>query len=58
MNALPKISTNNIRRFKIVEGGLSKKRVRLNKDGSVDQRHCNKVAGVSSEVLLRKKSKQ
>lgn len=50
MNALPKISTNNIRRFKIVEGGLSKKRVKLNKDGSVDQRHCNKVAGVSSEV--------
>ena len=50
MNALPKTSTNNIRRFKIVEGGLSKKRVKLNKDGSVDQRHCNKVAGVSSEV--------
>lgn len=27
-----------------------KKEVRLNKDGSVDKRHCNKVAGVSSEV--------
>ena len=50
MNALPKTSTNNIIGFKILEGGLSKKRVKLNKDGSVDQRHCNKVAGVSSEV--------
>ncbi len=24
--------------------------IRLNKDGSIDKRHCNKVAGVSSEV--------
>lgn len=50
MNALPKTSTNNIIGFKIIEGGLAKKRVKLKKDGSVDQRHCNKVAGVSSEV--------
>lgn len=50
MNALPKTSTNNIIGFKIIKGGLSENQVRLNKDGSVDQRHCNKVAGVSSEV--------
>lgn len=50
MNALPKTSTNNIIDFKIIKKEFSKKRIKLNKDGSVDQRHCNKVAGVSSEV--------
>ena len=50
MNALPKTSTNNIINFRMIKGELSKKSVKLNKDGSVDQRHCNKVAGVSSEV--------
>ena len=55
MNALPETSTNNIIEnniidFRIVGDKIFAKRVRLNKDGSVDQRHCNKVAGVSSEV--------
>lgn len=34
----------------IIRGGKQEKEVKLNKDGSVDKRHCNKVAGVSSEV--------
>ena len=51
MNALQKTSTNNIIEFNIIKGGLSKEQeVKFNKDGSVDKRHCNKVAGVSSEV--------
>ena len=50
MNALPKTSTNNIIDFRTIKSEFSKKRVKLNKDESVDQRHCNKVAGVSSEV--------
>ena len=54
MGALPKISTDNVIEFdfakKIIRGGLAKRKVKLNKDGSVDKRHCNKVAGVSSEV--------
>ena len=55
MSALPNASTNNVINFngfpaKIIRGGLSKKEVKLNKDGSVDKRHSNKVAGVSSEV--------
>ncbi len=55
MSALPKTSTDNVIDFngfsgKIIRGGLSKKEVRLNKDGSIDKRHSNKVAGVSSEV--------
>ena len=53
MGAVPAIKplTNNIIEFKIVKGGLSKEpKVKLNKDGSIDKRHSNKVAGVSSEV--------
>lgn len=54
MSALPKTSTNNVIDIdfskRIIRGGLAKKEVRLNKDGSVDKRHSNKVAGVSSEV--------
>lgn len=53
MSALPQISTNNIINIdfsKSIRGGKSKRKVNLNKDGSVDKRHCNKVAGVSSEV--------
>ena len=51
MSALPKPLTNNIIEFNIIKGGLSKEsKVKLNKDGSVDKRHSNKVAGVSSEV--------
>lgn len=55
MGALPKTATDNVIDFsvlskKIIKGGLSKKEVKLNKDGTVDKRHSNKVAGVSSEV--------
>lgn len=53
MSALPvpNTSTDKIIELTIVNGKLSKKpEVRYNKDGSVDKRHTNKVAGVSSEV--------
>ena len=51
MNAVPKYLTNNVIDFNIIKGGLSKEqKVNLNKDGTVDKRRCNKVAGVSSEV--------
>ena len=54
MNALPKVSTNNVIDIdftkRIIRGGLSKNKVKLNKDGSIDKRHPNKAAGVSSEV--------
>ena len=53
MSAVPALKplTNNIIEFKFIKGGLSNEReVKLNKDGSVDKRHSNKVAGVSSEV--------
>lgn len=51
MNALPKITTDNVIEFNIIKGGLSKEqKAKLNKDGSIDKRHSNKVAGVSSEV--------
>lgn len=44
-----KITTDNVIRPKLHIVGEDKK-VRYNKDGSVDKRHPNKVAGVSSEV--------
>lgn len=51
MNALPKTSTSNVIEFSVIKGGLSKgKKVKLNKDGTVNKSHPNKVAGVSSEV--------
>ena len=55
MSALPKILTDNVIDFngysgKIIRGGLSKKEVKLNKDGTVNKTRPNKVAGVSSEV--------
>lgn len=50
MSALSKISTSNVIEFSIIEGGLSKQKVKLNKDGSVNKVRPNKVAGVSSEV--------
>lgn len=50
MTALSKTSTNNVIEFSIIEGGLSKQKVKLNKDGSVNKVRPNKVAGVSSEV--------
>jgi integrase len=51
MTALPKYDTDNVINLSVVNGKLFKKEeVRYNKDGSVDKRHCNKVAGVSTEV--------
>lgn len=49
--ANPKPTTNNVIELAIIDGKLGKKpEVRYNKDGTVDKRHSNKVAGVSSEV--------
>ena len=46
-----KQETNNVITLSVVNGKLYKKpKVRYNKDGSIDKRHTNKVAGVSSEV--------
>lgn len=55
MAALPvrkeEVERNNIIRLSIVDGKLGvKPEVRYNKDGSIDKRHPNKVAGESSEV--------
>lgn len=50
MNALPKTSTNNIIDIRVIGDKIFATRVKYNKDGSIDQRQCNKVAGVSSEV--------
>lgn len=48
---VPKPSTDNVIKLSVVNGKLSKKpEVRYNKDGTVDKRHTNKIAGVSSEV--------
>lgn len=46
-----KPTTDNVIKLSVVNGKLSKKQeIRYNKDGSIDKRHANKVAGVSSEV--------
>lgn len=46
-----KQETDNIIELTLINGKLGvKPEVRYNKDGSVDKRHTNKVAGVSSEV--------
>lgn len=53
MAALPirKIDTDNVIELSVVNGKLTKKQeVHYNKDGSIDKRHPNKVAGTSSEV--------
>ena len=52
MNALQlqKTSTSNIINFKMMRDEFYKNRVKLNKEATVNQRRCNKVAGVSSEV--------
>lgn len=53
MGALPalKPTTDNVIKLRLMDGRLSKEpEVRYNKDGSIDKRHTNKVAGVSSEV--------
>ena len=53
MSVLPmyKQETNNIIELKLVDGKLGlKPEVRYNKDGSIDKRKSNKVAGISTEV--------
>lgn len=53
MTAVPfkKQETDNVITLTVVDGKLSKKpEVRYNKDGSIDKRHPNKIAGTSSEV--------
>lgn len=53
MAAIPALKplTDNIINVRVVNGSLEKKPdIRYNKDGSIDKRHSNKVAGVSSEV--------
>ena len=46
-----KQETNNIIELSLINGKLGvKPKVRYNKDGSIDKRHPNKVAGTSSEV--------
>ena len=46
-----KQETNNIIKFPFVDKkNIQKPKVRYNKDGSIDKRHTNRVAGVSSEV--------
>lgn len=43
--------TNNVITLSLVNGRLAKKpEVKYNKDGSIDKRHSNRVAGVSSTV--------
>ena len=42
---------DNVIVLSVVNGKLGKKQdIKYNKDGTVDKRHCNKVAGISSEV--------
>lgn len=52
MSALPiKKETDNVINLRVVNGKISKKeKVRYNKDGTIDKRHSNAVAGVSTEV--------
>lgn len=55
MNALPKTLTDNVIDFnslskRVIRGGLSKQKPRLNKDGTVSKVRSHKIAGVSSEV--------
>ena len=53
MTALPKHKplTDNVIELSVINGKLGvKPKVRYNKDGSIDKRQSNKVAGVSSEV--------
>ena len=55
-NKTRRISNEQIH-LKVLNGGKYKfdfvpkeEKIKYNKDGSIDKRHCNKVAGVSSEV--------
>lgn len=49
--AVPKTDNTNVVQLTVIDGKLSKKdKVRYNKDGSIDKRHSNRVAGESTEV--------
>lgn len=53
MTAVPirKYDKDNVISLSVIDGKLSKKeKIRYNKDGSIDKRHNNKVAGKDSEV--------
>lgn len=51
MGAVPIRKTDNVIELSVIDGKLGvKPEVRYNKDGSIDRRHPNKVAGKSSEV--------
>lgn len=51
MTAVPKKKIDNVITLSVVNGKLSKRQeVRYNKDGSIDKRHSNSVAGKSTEV--------
>lgn len=56
MSAVPALKPSESTRAKVIDlsliirGGEQEKEIKINKDGSVDKRRCNKVAGVSSEV--------
>ena len=56
MSAVPALKPSELTRAKVIDlssiirCGKQEKEIKLNKDGSIDKRHCNKVAGVSSEV--------
>lgn len=55
MNAMPVFKPTETRAkvidlSEVMKAMDKNKEVKLNKDGTVDKRHCNKVAGVSSEV--------
>lgn len=54
MNAIPAYKPTEkakvIELATVMKAMNKNKEVRLNKDGTVDKRHCNKVAGMSSEV--------
>ena len=54
-SAAPKLNNDKVVQLTVIDGKLSKKeKVRYNKDGSVDKRHCNKVTGQDSEVYAFK----
>lgn len=50
MSIAPNPLTSNIIDLRVIRGGLSRQQPKYNKDGTVDKRHSNRVAGVSSTV--------
>jgi integrase len=51
MEAVKSNQIDNVIQLQVLDGKLGKKpKVKYNKDGSIDKRHCNKKSGVSSEV--------